>query len=107
MGSWILIAAVSALMRVSLPTSGVVGLIWLVNLEMLGTGKDFLQKLFDYPSIVSGNLGKSLPLALAALFMVLARSFSVGLTVGSGQSAGFFGPLAQIGMLLGTFTAIL
>ena len=27
--------------------------------------------------------------------------------MGSGQSAGFFGPLAQIGMLIGTFTAFL
>ncbi len=75
------------------------GITWLVNPAMLGSAGGFLQTLFDNPLIVSGSL--------AALLMVLVRSVAVGLTVGSGQSAGFFGPLAQIGMLLGTFTAIL
>jgi len=84
-----------------------VGLVWMVNPAMLGTGSGFLQQLFDNPLIVSGKMAGILPLALAALLMVVVRSVSVGLTVGSGQSAGFFGPLAQIGMLLGTFTAFL
>ena len=84
-----------------------VGITWLVNPMMLGSGGNLLQNLFDNPSVVSGKLTGILPLALAALLMVVVRSISVGITVGSGQSAGFFGPLAQIGMLLGTFTAIL
>jgi CIC family chloride channel protein len=37
--------------------------------------------------------------------MMLVRSLAVGLTVGSGQSAGFFAPLAQMGMLIGTAVA--
>jgi len=82
-------------------------LVWLVNPAMSGFGNGFLQKLFDNPAVLYGKLSGILPMALAALIMVVVRSISVGLTVGSGQSVGFFGPLAQIGMLLGTFTAIL
>lgn len=93
--------------RFAAAAAAAVGLTWLVNPEMLGTGRDFLHRLFDHPSVISGRLGAAVPLALAALLMILVRSIAVGLTVGSGQSAGFFGPLAQIGMLIGTFTAIL
>ena len=78
-----------------------------MNPDMMGTGRDFLHRLFEDPSVVTGRLGNGIPLVFAALIMILVRSVSVGLTVGSGQSAGFFGPLAQIGMLIGTFTAIL
>ncbi len=84
-----------------------VGLSWAMNPDMMGTGRDFLHRLFEDPSVVTGRLGNGIPLVFAALIMILVRSVSVGLTVGSGQSAGFFGPLAQIGMLIGTFTAIL
>jgi CIC family chloride channel protein len=84
-----------------------VGITWLANPNMLGTGRDYFHLLFQDPSVVSGRLGTGVPLAFAALLMILVRAVSVGLTVGSGQSAGFFGPLAQIGMLIGTFTAFL
>jgi CIC family chloride channel protein len=88
-------------------TIAAAGLMWLVNPDLSGFGNGFLQKLFENPAILSGKLAGIMPLALAALVMVLVRSLAVALTVGSGQSAGFFGPLTQIGMLLGTFTAIL
>lgn len=84
-----------------------VGLSWAVNPDMMGTGRDFLHRLFEDPSVVSVRCGNGIPLMFAALLMILVRAVSVGLTVGSGQSAGFFGPLAQIGMLIGTFTAYL
>lgn len=84
-----------------------VGISWAVNPEMMGTGRDFLHILLVDPTVVAGRLGNGFPLAAAALLMIIIRAFSVGVTVGSGQSAGFFGPLAQIGMLVGTFTAFI
>jgi H+/Cl- antiporter ClcA len=84
-----------------------VGITWIVNPDMIGTGGGFLQNLLADPGVVSGRLGTGIPLAVAALLMIAIRGFSVAVTVGSGQSAGFFGPLAQIGILIGTFTAFI
>ncbi len=50
-----------------------VGITWLVNPMMLGSGGDFLQSLFDNPSIVSGSLEPGLPLVLAGMLMVVWR----------------------------------
>ena len=83
-----------------------VGITWLVNPEMLGIGRGFLHALFESPEIAVGRLGPSIPLVMAVLLMILVRALAVGLTVGSGQSAGFFAPLAQLGMLIGTAVAL-
>ena len=84
-----------------------VGLILAVNPAMLGTGGVFLREIFLDAAAAQGRLGPAVPTAVAVLLMMLVRASAVVLTVGSGQSAGFFAPLSQIGMLLGTFTAVL
>jgi len=79
---------------------------WAVNPLMVGTGRTFTNLLLTDPSTAMGRLDGLVPLFAALLVMILIRSLAVGLTVGSGQSAGFFAPLAQIGMLIGTLSAV-
>ena len=84
-----------------------VGITWAVNPGMLGVGRGFLHALFRNPMVVMGRFGPEMhPLAAVAV-MIFVRSMAVGLTVGSGQSAGFFAPLSQMGMLIGTAVAFL
>ena len=92
--------------RFVLATFIAVAAAWAVNPLMVGTGREFMNLLLTDPSTAMGRLDGLVPLFAALLVMILIRSLAVGLTVGSGQSAGFFAPLAQIGMLIGTLSAV-
>jgi len=85
-------------------TAAALGLTWWIQPEMLGTGRIFMHDLYGGTAAV-GRADSALPLAVAAILAMLVRGLATVLTVGSGQSAGFFAPLALIGMLLGTAVA--
>lgn len=76
--------------------------IWFLNPALMGTSKGFIGALFTTdPGILYGNLPKTVPLIFILIIMAVAKAIANCVTVGSGMSAGFTGPAALIGMLLG------
>ncbi len=77
-------------------------LAWLVNPELAGTSSNLLSAILARNSnTLFGNLPKGLPLYLVLLILFLLKAIGNTITVGSGMSAGFTGPAAIMGMLLG------
>ena len=76
--------------------------VWFLNPELMGTSKGFIAALFEPDTeVLYGNLTRSTPLFVALAVMAAAKAVGNCITVGSGMSAGFTGPAAIIGMLLG------
>jgi len=84
-----------------------VSIFWFINPYFLGTGSSFQKMLFVSSDISLWHLSVSLPVSLTAAILIILRAFSVNITVASGQNVGFFAPLTQIGMLIGTMFAAL
>jgi len=82
---------------------------WLLNPELMGTSAKFMDAiLVGDLNIIKGKMFDSIPLFLTIIIMLLVKAFANCITVGSGMSAGFTGPAAIIGMLIGiAFTEML
>ncbi|MCC7303562.1 MAG: chloride channel protein [Bacteroidia bacterium] len=78
----------------------IVGIISLVFFEVAGTGSDFLSAVADGKKPIF--LGLSL-LAVPVAFLIIAflKIIATNLTIGTGGSAGIFGPSLFIGGMLG------
>ena len=77
------------------------GIAWAVNPELWGTSKHIISSLFTNDmSIVTGRLS-SMPIVPAILLIIVLKILCNCITVGSGMSAGFAGPMIIVGMLLG------
>ena len=75
-------------------------IVWLVNPQLLGTASPLTNDLANGGStLIHGSLSPAVPLALAAIVMLLLRVLGSYLTTGSGMSAGLTAPAVQIGML--------
>jgi chloride channel protein, CIC family len=76
--------------------------VWFLNPELMGTSKNIIAALFEPDiGILYGNLPQTIPLFVTLAVMAAAKAAGNCITVGSGMSAGFTGPAAIIGMLLG------
>ncbi|MCH7676949.1 chloride channel protein [candidate division KSB1 bacterium] len=74
---------------------------WAVNPELLGTSRNIIGALFTNDiSPVTGRLS-SLPVVPVIIVIMFLKMLCNCLTVGSGMSAGFTGPMVIVGMLLG------
>jgi CIC family chloride channel protein len=78
-----------------------VGAAWLVQPALLGTSRDLIRQLFFSPGEITLAFAPALPLAATALVLLFLKSLGTSLTVGTGMSAGFVGPVVIVGMLLG------
>ena len=76
---------------------------WSINPELLGTSKNMVKAIFDNDlDLLCGRLPFHIIHVAPLLFLVaIVKSFCNCITVGSGMSAGFTGPAAITGMLLG------
>ena len=75
---------------------------WLINPELLGTSTRFIQSIITGDmAVLSGRLPGIIPIGWVLLIMLIGKAVCNCITVGSGMSAGFTGPAAIIGMLLG------
>jgi H+/Cl- antiporter ClcA len=69
----------------------------------MGTSKHFFQAVFtENVSVFSGVFNSSLPIAWVLIIMLVLKGILNCVTIGSGMSAGFTGPAALIGILLGS-----
>ena len=85
------------------------GIAWAINPELLGVSTGLIQAIItgDIPSL-SGRLTTAVPIGWVLVIMLICKALCNCITVGSGMSAGFTGPAAIIGMLLGaSFTYFL
>jgi H+/Cl- antiporter ClcA len=76
---------------------------WAINPELLGTSRNMVGAIFhaDY-SLLAGNLSQAaVPVGLILIAMLVTKAVCNCVTVGCGMSAGFTGPAAITGMLLG------
>ena len=82
---------------------------WLINPHLLGTSSSFMDAILVKDMyILRGNISSSIPIFIILIIMLLVKSLANCITVGSGMSAGFTGPAAIVGMLIGiTFAEIL
>ena len=79
---------------------------WALNPELLGTSNSMISAVFDMDRVLlTGNVGSTVPFALVLIIMMLAKALANSVTVGSGMSAGFAGPAAIMGLLLGAASA--
>jgi CIC family chloride channel protein len=75
---------------------------WVINPALMGTSRDLFQAVFSgNPVGLTGIFDAALPLGLVLLIMLVLKGVLNCLTVGSGMSAGFTGPAALMGILLG------
>lgn len=73
-----------------------------VNPSLIGTSKPIFDAIFRGDlNVITGRLTGILPVAIIILIMIVAKILSNCITVGCGMSAGFTGPSALTGMLLG------
>lgn len=79
---------------------------WLVNPNLLSTSSKIIPAIITNDiSILTGHIGGFLPLFFILLIAAIVKGISNCLTVGCGMSAGFTGPAAIIGMLVGASVA--
>lgn len=92
--------------RVSLRLKAIAGttltvtIAWLVQPELLGSSRELVRKLMFDPTALALNGGGALPLALVCIILLVLKSWGTSLTVGTGMSAGFVGPVVIMGMLI-------
>jgi CIC family chloride channel protein len=92
--------------RISLRLKAIVGttvavsVAWLIQPELLGSSREMVRKLMFEPTALTLNSSGPLPLALICIVLLVVKSWGTSLTVGTGMSAGFVGPVVIIGMLL-------
>lgn len=84
-------------------------LAWIINPQLMGTSSDIIPALFspvgDKIELLSGNTSFIPHLGIILLIMFFAKIVCNCITVGCGMSAGFTGPAAIAGMLLGASLA--
>lgn len=76
---------------------------WVINPELLGTSRNMVGAIFraDY-NLLAGNLSHAaVPVGCILVLLLVAKVICNCVTVGCGMSAGFTGPAAIAGMLLG------
>ncbi|MBD3346946.1 MAG: hypothetical protein GF401_17980 [Chitinivibrionales bacterium] len=79
---------------------------WSINPELLGTSNQFIAAIFSGDmNTLTGRLHGIESIGLLLLIMLMFKAFCNCITVGCGMSAGFTGPAAIIGMLLGASAA--
>lgn len=77
-----------------------------VNPELMGTSNRLVTAVMTGdPVLLAGNLLGIAPLPLALAVVLLVKAIGNCVTVGSGMSAGFTGPVALIGMMIGALAA--
>ncbi|MBD3421177.1 MAG: hypothetical protein GF398_13760 [Chitinivibrionales bacterium] len=96
----------NVLLKVTLG-SGVAGIIgWLVHPQLMGTSSSLIDALVQGDlHLIVGNLGMIQSLGIVLLIALVVKAVCNCITVGSGMSAGFAGPAAITGMLLGATAA--
>lgn len=73
-----------------------------VNPGLIGTSKAIFDAVFKGDmNVIAGRLAGTGPLSVIVLIIIIVKILSNCITVGSGMSAGFTGPSALTGMLLG------
>jgi len=81
-------------------------LAWVVNPELMGTSRNLIARVFHQQDLtVFGQTLETVPLGLVFLLFIAVKAAANDITVGSGMSAGFTGPAAIIGILLGAVGA--
>ncbi len=75
---------------------------WFINPELLGTSTNLIHSIIagDLFSL-TGRVPLAIPIAWTLIVMLTLKALCNCITVGSGMSAGFTGPAAIMGMLLG------
>lgn len=82
------------------------GIAWLINPNIMGTSETMLADLAAARSTtLYGNIPYAVPMTAVLLILAVVKMVANCITVGSGLSAGFTGPAAVIGMLLGRAVA--
>jgi len=76
---------------------------WLLNPGLLGTSNSLISGLMQgNREILSGALLYPVPIGWTLIIMLVLKAVCNCITVGSGMSAGFTGPAALLGMMLGS-----
>ncbi|MFP4521019.1 MAG: chloride channel protein [Fibrobacterota bacterium] len=77
-------------------------LVWFMNPSMMGASKGVIPALLGGEmDLIYGKLPVFMPAALVLLLMAVLKGAGNCITVASGMSAGFTGPAAIMGMLIG------
>lgn len=78
-------------------------LAYFINPQVLGTSSNFISSLignnFD---IIVGNLNPSMPLVWVLIIIMLLKAFTNIVTLGTGTNVGIVGPIAILGIFLGS-----
>ncbi len=82
---------------------------WMINPHLAGTSSGLITGILGRDiALLRGNIPEFVPVFAVLIILLLLKSAASTITVGSGMSAGFTGPAAIMGMLLGfAFSQIL
>jgi CIC family chloride channel protein len=82
--------------------SGIVALLaFLVNPELMGTSNQLIYQLTNDVENIRGNLPGNMNVILILLIFLMIKMAGNCITVGTGLSAGFTGPIIIVGMMIG------
>ncbi|MFO8063255.1 MAG: chloride channel protein [Spirochaetia bacterium] len=96
----------SVVFKVLIGTLIAAGIGWLINPVIMGTSETLIADLAAGRSTsLYGNVPYAVPMVVVLLLLAVVKMGANCITVGSGLSAGFTGPAAVIGMLIGRAVA--
>ena len=76
-----------------------------INPDLMGTSNQMIQYITSDIEKLYGNMPISINLVLLLFILSVAKAMGNCITVGTGLSAGFAGPIIIVGMILGAITA--
>jgi chloride channel protein, CIC family len=84
----------------------IVGCVALMLFEVSGTGQNYLERVFsgDLPDL--GGKREIVSIVISLLLIALVKIIATAMTIGSGGSAGIFGPSLFVGAMLGAAVGI-
>ncbi len=78
---------------------------YFINPNLLGTSNQLIYHLTNDIDKIYGNLPTNMNLIFILIILALVKSIGNCITVGTGLSAGFTGPIIIVGMIIGVLTA--
>ncbi len=95
------------LQEVVIGSAIVATLAFLVNPELMGTSNELIYKLTNDVTNIRGNLPLDMNLIWVLIIFLVIKMVANCVTVGTGLSAGFTGPIIIVGMLIGVIVAVM
>jgi len=89
------------LLEVIIGATSVALLAYFINPDLMGTSNNLIYQLTNDVESIYGNLPSSMNLILVLILLLVVKMIGNCVTVGSGLSAGFTGPIIIVGMMIG------